>query len=77
LIASIESINFQPRKHHQNRCHFRDKEAAMKLLYLGLRIISSESGGYPGTGTHDRECGIEHTRPTLPGTNRIVSEYNS
>jgi putative transposase len=49
---SIESINFQLRKITKNRGHFPDKDAAMKLLYLGLRNISSQRGGDSGTGTH-------------------------
>ena len=48
---SIESINFQLRKITKNRGHFPDKDAAMKLLYLGLRNISSQRGGDSGTGT--------------------------
>jgi len=42
---AIESINFQLRKITKNRGHFPDKDAAMKLLYLGLRNISSHRGG--------------------------------
>jgi putative transposase len=48
---AIESINFQLRKITKNRGHFPDKDAAMKLLYLGLRNISSRRGGESGTGT--------------------------
>jgi putative transposase len=48
---AIESINFQLRKITKNRGHFPDKDAAMKLLYLGLRNISSHRGGISGTGT--------------------------
>jgi putative transposase len=48
---AIESINFQLRKITKNRGHFPDKDAAMKLLYLGLRNISSHRGGTSGTGT--------------------------
>ena len=48
---AIESINFQLRKITKNRGHFPDKDAAMKLLYLGLRNISSHRGGDSGTGT--------------------------
>jgi transposase-like protein len=48
---SIESINFQLRKITKNRGRFPDKDAAMKLLYLGLRNISSQRGGDSGTGT--------------------------
>jgi putative transposase len=39
---AIESINFQLRKITKNRGHFPDKDAAMKLIYLGLHNISSE-----------------------------------
>jgi putative transposase len=48
---AIESINFQLRKITKNRGHFPDKDAAMKLLYLGLRNISTTRGGSSGTGT--------------------------
>jgi len=49
---AIESINFQLRKITKNRGHFTDTDAAMKLLYLGLRNISSHRGGDSGTGTY-------------------------
>lgn len=49
---AIESINFQLRKITKNRGHFPDVDSAMKLLYLGLRNISSERGGESGTGTN-------------------------
>ena len=49
---AIESINFQIRKITKNRGHFPDAEAAMKLIYLGLRNISSNRGGESGTGTY-------------------------
>jgi putative transposase len=48
---AIESINFQLRKITKTRGHFPSDEAAMKLLYLGLRNISSTRGGESGTGT--------------------------
>ena len=44
---AIESINFQLRKITKTRGHFPDKDAAMKLLYLGLRNISSHRGVNP------------------------------
>lgn len=47
----IESINFQLRKITKTRGHFPSDDAAMKLLYLGLRNISSKRGGESGTGT--------------------------
>lgn len=49
---AIESINFQLRKITKARGHFPSDEAAMKLVYLGLRNISSNRGGESGTGTY-------------------------
>jgi putative transposase len=37
---AIESINFQLRKIIKNRSHFPDDDAAIKLLYLGIRNIT-------------------------------------
>jgi putative transposase len=42
---TIESINFQLRKITKHRGYFRIESPEMKLLYLGLRNISSPSGG--------------------------------
>ena len=64
---AIESINFQLRKITKNRGHFPDKEAAMKLLYLGLRNISSERGGYSGTGTHNWTVALNTLARLFPG----------
>ena len=47
----IENINFQLRKLTKNRGHFDSDTAAMKLLYLGLRNITTHRGGPSGTGT--------------------------
>ena len=47
----IESINYQFRKITKTRGHFPSDEAAMKLLYLGIRNISTQRGGEAGTGT--------------------------
>lgn len=49
---AIESMNFQIRKVTKNRGHFPDADAAMKMIYLALRNISSTRGGDSGTGTH-------------------------
>ena len=64
---AIESINFQLRKITKNRGHFTDKDAAMKLLYLGLRNISSERGGYSGTGTHNWTVALNTLARLFPG----------
>jgi putative transposase len=57
---AIESINFQLRKITKNRGHFPDDDAAVKLLYLGIRNITGRhidgdglvrERGERGTGT--------------------------
>jgi len=57
---AIESINFQLRKLIKNRGHFPDDDAAIKLLYLGIRNITGRhidgdglvrERGERGTGT--------------------------
>ena len=47
----IESINYQLRKVTRNRGHFPTEKAALKLLYLAIRNITTERGGAAGTGT--------------------------
>jgi putative transposase len=64
---AIESINFQLRKITKNRGHFTDNDAAMKLLYLGLRNISSERGGSSGTGTHGWKEALNTLATLFPG----------
>lgn len=64
---AIESINFQLRKITKNRGHFPDKDAAMKLLYLGLRNISSQRGGYSGTGTYNWTVALNTLAKLFPG----------
>jgi putative transposase len=63
----IESINFQLRKITKNRGHFPDKDSAMKLIYLGLRNISSERGGYSGTGTQNWTVALNTLARLFPG----------
>lgn len=67
---AIESINFQLRKITKNRGHFPDKDAAMKLLYLGLRNISSQRGGESGTGTPGWKLALNTLINLFPG--RII-----
>jgi putative transposase len=67
---AIESINFQLRKITKNRGHFPDKDAAMKLLYLGLRNISSDRGGESGTGTQGWKVALNTLSRLFPG--RII-----
>lgn len=47
----IESINYQLRKVTKNRGHFPNERAALKLLHLAVRNITTERGGEAGTGT--------------------------
>ena len=64
---AIESINFQLRKITKNRGHFPDTDSAMKLIYLGLRNISSTRGGYSGTGTHNWKTALNVLAQLFPG----------
>lgn len=64
---AIESINFQLRKITKARGHFPSDEAAMKLLYLGLRNISSNRGGESGTGTHGWKTALNSLVIHFPG----------
>jgi putative transposase len=64
---AIESINFQLRKITKNRGHFPDRDAAMKLLYLGLRNISSHRGGESGTGTTGWKVALNTLSRLFPG----------
>jgi putative transposase len=63
----IESINFQLRKITKNRGHFPDKDAAMKLIYLGLRNITTRRGGESGTGTHGWKIALNTLTQIFPG----------
>jgi putative transposase len=64
---AIESINFQLRKITKNRGHFPDTDSAMKLIYLGLRNISSSRGGDSGTGTHGWVKALNTLADIFPG----------
>jgi putative transposase len=64
---AIESINFQLRKITKTRSYFPDKDVAMKLIYLGLRNISSERGGYSGTGTPNWTVALSTLARLFPG----------
>jgi putative transposase len=64
---AIESINFQLRKITKTRGHFPSDEAAIKLLYLGLRNISSKRGGESGTGTQGWKTALNTLVVLFPG----------
>jgi putative transposase len=67
VTNAIESINFQLRKITKTRGHFPSDEAAMKLLYLALRNISSKRGGESGTGTHGWKTALNTLVVLFPG----------
>ena len=48
---AIESLNYQLRKITKTRGHFPTDDAALKILYLGIRNINPTRGGELGTGT--------------------------
>lgn len=64
---AIESINYQLRKITKTRGHFPDVDSAMKLLYLGLRNISSKRGGDAGTGTQGWARALNTLETYFPG----------
>lgn len=63
----IESINYQLRKITKTRGHFPDDESAMKLLYLGIRNISTKRGGESGTGTYGWKKALNFLVVHFPG----------
>ena len=63
----IESINYQLRKITKTRGHFPDDESAMKLLYLGIRNISTRRGGESGTGTYGWKKALNFLVVHFPG----------
>lgn len=63
----IESINYQLRKITKTRGHFPNDDAAMKLLYLGIRNISTKRGGESGTGTHGWKQALNTLVVLFPG----------
>jgi putative transposase len=73
---AIESMNFQLRKITKNRGHFPDDDAAVKLLYLGIRNITGRhidgSGlalerGERGTGTLGWKAALNAFAVQFPG----------
>lgn len=54
---AIESMNFQLRKITKNRGHFPDDDAAVKLLYLGIRNITGRHIDGDGLVLERRERG--------------------
>lgn len=63
----IESINYQLRKVTRNRGHFPTERAALKLLYLAVRNITTERGGEAGTGTWGWKACLNQLAIYFPG----------
>ena len=63
----IESINYQLRKVTKNRGHFPNEAAALKLLYLAVRNITTERGGELGTGTWGWKTALNAFAIYFPG----------
>ncbi len=68
----IESINYQLRKVTKNRGHFPNERAALKLLYLAVRNITTERGGEAGTGTWGWTACLNQLAIYFPGRFRIA-----
>jgi transposase-like protein len=68
----IESINYQLRKVTKNRGHFPTEKAALKLLYLAVRNITTERGGDAGTGTWGWKTCLNALAIYFPGRFTIV-----
>ena len=63
----IESINYQLRKVTKNRGHFPTERAALKLLYLATRNITTKRGGRAGTGTPGWKACLNQLAIYFPG----------
>ena len=72
---AIESVNFQLRKITKNRGHFPTHEAAIKLLYLGIRNVTGRhidgdglvlERGQRGTGTLGWKAAMNAFAVTFP-----------
>jgi transposase-like protein len=68
----IESINYQLRKVTKNRGHFPTERAALKLLYLATRNITTQRGGDTGTGTRGWKTCLNALAIYFPGRFTIV-----
>ena len=68
----IESINYQLRKVTKTRGHFPTEKAALKLLCLATRNITTERGGPSGTGTQGWKACLNAMAIYFPGRIDIV-----
>jgi putative transposase len=63
----IESVNYQMRKASKTRGHFPDDEAALKLLRLIARNLTTTRGGDAGTGTWGWKQALNAFEMYFPG----------
>lgn len=63
----IESVNYQLRKVSKNRGHFPSDDAALKLLRLVARDITTTRGGIAGTGTYRWKEALNVLEMHFPG----------
>lgn len=68
----IESINYQLRKVTKNRGHFPNERAAIKLLYLAIRNITTKRGGQAGTRTWGWTACLNQLAIYFPGRLTVV-----
>jgi putative transposase len=63
----VESVNYQLRKASKTRGHFPDDDAALKLLRLIARDLSTTRGGTAGTGTQGWHQALNAFEIHFPG----------
>jgi putative transposase len=68
----VESVNYQLRKASKTRGHFPDDDAALKLLRLIARDISTTRSGHAGTGTHGWREALNAFEIHFPGRLDLV-----
>lgn len=64
---AVESVNYQLRKVSRNRGHFPSDDAALKLLRLVARDITTTRGGTAGTGTRNWTTALNAFEIHFPG----------
>ena len=63
----VESVNYQMRKASKTRGHFPDDDAALKLLRLIARDLTTTRGGVAGTGTQGWKEALNAFEIYFPG----------
>lgn len=68
----VESVNYQLRKVSKNRGHFPNDDAALKLLRLVARDITTTRGGEAGTGTWGWKRALNAFEIHFPGRLQVA-----